>query len=232
MFISVSTKQKDIALTMAPIIVLLWSRFAIFGQIFLAQMEEKCPYIIPYYPIAENNEKDSERNHLISCGYNISKDGTQESEDSFLNRMRAMVKLYAAIIQSNVENNHPHDLNEGWKWIARILNFEPKCGITAAVLESFLSIISHKFYRIYRKQFIKLINFIALDYIKRIENVSQKGTKRQSLVKLQLFITDIKEKLEYHSNRRGLEGPHIQPEGLIPDYFFHSSYSYSTGTAS
>jgi nucleoporin GLE1 len=219
----VSTKQKDIALTMAPIIVQLWSRFPTFGQIFMAQMQEKCPYIIPYYPKKETD--DSERDHLIACGYNIAKDGTQESEESFLNRMKAMVKLYAAIIQSNLQDNHPHDLNYGWTWTARLLNLEPRTAITAAVLESFLSITSHKFYRFYRKQFIKIIKFILSDYIPRIENVSKKGTKRQSLVKLSMFIIDVNKKLEKNVNYKEL-----MPEGVLPDYFFQTSYSHSWGT--
>lgn len=205
---------------MAPIIVLLWSRFPTFGQIFLAQMQEKCPYLVPYYPERDSNE--SEDSYLIACGYCIGKDGTQEPEETFLNRMRAIVKLYAAVIQSNIESGHPHGLKFGWNWISRLLNLEPRPAVTAAVLESFLSITCHQFYRFYGKQFIKIIDFIQNDYLKRIESVSQKDTKRQSLVKLQMFVDDLKKKIS-----RGYNYKKLIPEGVIPDYFFNPSFSYS-----
>lgn len=216
---SVGTKQKDIALTMAPIIVLLWSQFPNFGKIFLAQLQEKCPYIVPYYP----KKEDDEMTHLIACGYNVNKDGTIESEDSFLNRMRSIIKIYAAVIQSNVPNNHPHDINHGWKWIARVLNMEPRPGITPAILEAFLSITAHKFYRIYRFQFIKLVDLIASEYMNKIEKVSQKEVKKQSSVKLSLFINKIIKSMQRNNLKE------LIPDGLIPDYFWQSSYTHSRG---
>ncbi|CAG2181518.1 unnamed protein product, partial [Oppiella nova] len=89
MFVSVSTKQKDISLTMAPIVVFLWQRFPTFGQIFMAHMHDKCPYLVPYYPKRDAEDTDdNETKYLIACGYTISKDGTVEPEDSFINRMR------------------------------------------------------------------------------------------------------------------------------------------------
>ncbi|XP_054168233.1 mRNA export factor GLE1-like [Oppia nitens] len=224
MFISVSTKQKDISLTMAPIIVLLWSRFPIFGQIFLAHMQDRCPYLVPYYP--KRDSAENETNYLIACGFTVAKDGIPESEETFINRMRSLVKLYSAVIQCNIQTNHPHDLKHAWIWVSRLLNLEPRPAITAAVLESFLSITAHKMYRFYGKQFIKLLNFIVSDYLKRIETISPKGTKRQSLVKLQMFCEEFMKKI-----RRNVNHKDLAPEGLIPDYFFQSTYSFSRGTS-
>lgn len=208
-------------MTMGPIISLLWQRFPSFGQIFLAQLQEKCPYSVPFYPEKESDENETD--YLIACGYTISKDGTQETEESFLNRMRAMIRLYSAIIQCNLESAHPHGLKCGWSWVARVLNQEPRPAITAAILDAFLSISSHKMYRFYGRQFVKLIEFIQRDYTKRIESVTTKDTKRQSLVKLQMFSDNLCNKI-----RRNASHKDLAPEGLVPDYFFKTS-SFSRG---
>ncbi|CAG2110535.1 unnamed protein product [Medioppia subpectinata] len=222
MFVSVCTKQKDIALTMAPIVVLLWQRFPTFGKIFMAQMHDKCPYLVPYYPKRDTEDNaDNESKYMIACGYTIAKDGTLEPEDAFLNRMRAMIKLYSAVIQSNVDDNHPHGLMFAWIWIARTLNLKPRPAITAAVLDSFLGICSHKLYRYYGKQFVKIIDFISNDYMKRIENVTTKETKRQSLVKLEMTVADMKRKLSRNANHRDMA-----PDGIIPDFFFEKLKAY------
>ena len=135
-----------------------------------------------------------------------------------------MIKLYSAVIQCNIESGHPHGLKYGWNWVARVLNQEPRPAITAAVLDAFLSISGHKMYRYYGRQFAKLIEFIRRDYTKRIESVTSKETKRQSLVKLEMSVDNIANKM-----RRNVNHKDLAPEGLVPDYFFQSSFSFSRG---
>ena len=83
--------------------------------------------------------------HLRLQGYKVSSKGTVESEDMFLNRMRGIVRLYAAIIQTlplpvGTQLPHPHSLEYGWAWLARVLNMEPHPTLTATAIGDFLEV--------------------------------------------------------------------------------------------
>ena len=77
-------------------------------------------------------------------GYKVSSEGVVETEDEFLRRQCGVVRLYAAVIstpQLPIEKvPHPHGLDQGWVWLARVLNMEPHPSITAAALGSFLEV--------------------------------------------------------------------------------------------
>ena len=77
--------------------------------------------------------------------YKVSDDEKAESEDDFLKRMGGLVRLYAAIIQTQVAIfgagvSHPHGLERGWMWLARVLNKDPHPSITATALCEFLEV--------------------------------------------------------------------------------------------
>ena len=82
----------------------------------------------------------------------VSSDGKVENQDLFLNRVRGTVRLYAAIIQtpqlptSQMPRPHPHGLEYGWAWLARMLNIEPHPVVTAAALGDFLEVSNIVFY--------------------------------------------------------------------------------------
>ena len=83
-------------------------------------------------------------------GYKVSSGGKVETEDMFLHRVRGVVRLYAAIISSpqlpmDHMHAHPHGLNCGWAWLARVLNMEPHPTLTAAALGDFLEVRLHSF---------------------------------------------------------------------------------------
>lgn len=78
-------------------------------------------------------------------GYKISSGGVVETEDMFLHRIRGIVRLYAAIIASpqlpmDHSLPHPHGLEHGWAWLARLLNMDPHPTLTAAALGDFLEV--------------------------------------------------------------------------------------------
>lgn len=65
----------------------------------------------------------------------------------FLHRIRGIVRLYAAIVSSppppvHHSHRHPHGLEYGWKWLARVLNMKPHPTLTAAALGDFLEVWS------------------------------------------------------------------------------------------
>ena len=215
------TSNEKSAFRFAAVIVQLWSRFPIFGKIFMAWFVQKCPYIIHYYPNREDFNDD--HSYLTACGYTVKSDSKSESEESFLNKMRAMIKIYAAIIQSNAPNN-PHDINNGWMWLALILNSPPLPNLTPAILHAFLFISAHKLLSTYQKQFMKLLIFIELTYIPmigKVQSISENVIK-QTLGQLKLYIEKIMKKL-----KRNPSPNEILPDGVLKDYFWQDTYSHS-----
>ena len=74
-------------------------------------------------------------------GYKVNRDGEVEGEDSYLRRMSGIVRLYAAIIQTPTKPRpHPHGLEHGWAWLARVLNMEPHPSLTATALYDLLEV--------------------------------------------------------------------------------------------
>lgn len=185
----------------------LWARCPQFGKILLAQFHIKCPYIVPFYPIRKEKDENLAE-YLISCGYAFKADGvTLESEDTFLNQMRAFVRMYGAILQSPL-NNHPLGLKYAWKWLASLLSLEPRVKLTPAILHAFLTVCHHRLYSAYNKQYVKMLHFIRDEYLPKIEKTYAKEDNRQSLIQLQTYLDEIQKQLA--SNRQ----PDI-PDGFI-----------------
>ena len=72
-------------------------------------------------------------------GFKVSGDGQVETEDNYLKRMSGIVKLYAAILQtSSGSQPHPHGLEHGWAWFARVLNMPPHPTLSATAIYGML----------------------------------------------------------------------------------------------
>ncbi|XP_074597544.1 gle1 RNA export mediator [Brevipalpus obovatus] len=187
MIISLSRASFPIGLVVSR----LWKKHENFGKIFLALLCEQCPYVIPCHPTKE--EGMSECDHLILCGYAMKKDGkTLESEESYLNRMRAIIMLFSASIQMPSQSSSGFlGLSHAWSWLALLLNDDPQPLITPAVLQGFLQMASYRMLEAYGRQFFKLIKFIEAKFVPKIRDVTGREMKRQTLVNLQLFIDDL-----------------------------------------
>lgn len=204
------------AFPMGAIVALLWQRHPTFGQVFLAQLVEKCPYVIGYYP--SKDKDDTDVSYLIACGYVYGSDNeTLETEESFLNRMKALTRLYAAITQSSLVGEHPCGLRAAWGYLSRILNTEPRPGITASIIHAFLTTTLFKLLVCYKSQVVKLVQFINADYLSRIERASAQEVKKQAIVTLKMFVEDVMKKMRRNPNA-------IKPEGIVADYFFQKQY--------
>lgn len=226
-FLAVGLKQvlsvPKASFGFGAIICLLWSRFpAVFGEVFMSLMADKCPYILGYYP--SRGPSETEVHHLVSCGYTFAADGeTLESEESFLNRMRAYTRIYGAVIASRhpLSDNHPHAMKNAWNFLSATLSLEPRPGITAAVLHAFLSVCCHRLFDVYKSQFFKLLVFLLREYIPKIEANSSQELKKQSVVQLKMFLEETLKKIP----KQGSKG--IKPEGVLSDYFWQKSYLHS-----
>ena len=218
-FIAATPKQlidvPQAAFSLSSVITLLWCRHEQFGQLFLAVLYKKCPYIAGYYP--ERQPDDTEASYRELCGYTITA-GSIEAEESFLNRMRSFVKLYAGIVQSTPQMNHPHGLKFGWAMLARTLNTEPVAGITPAVLYAFFSVATYRMVLLYKRQFFKILIFLQKDYLARIEGKTTSNDNKPALEQLRLLIKELMKKID--SGRMN----EIKPQGIIPEYFWQNSY--------
>uniref|UniRef100_H3B0F1 mRNA export factor GLE1 n=1 Tax=Latimeria chalumnae TaxID=7897 RepID=H3B0F1_LATCH len=126
-----------------------------------------------YEIIAARNEKRRKKKRYFfrMLGYRVQDSGV-EQQDNFLKRMSGMIRLYAAIIQlrwpyGNKQGVHPHGLNNGWRWLAQMLNMEPLADVTATLLFDFLEVCGNALMKQYQTQFWKMIFLIKDEYFPR-----------------------------------------------------------------
>jgi len=137
-------------------------------DVLMAHFHRLCPYTVPMYPPKQENQ--SMADYQISIGYRHSSEGPNgfETEDSYLARISGTIALYAAITQTIYDKGvHPFGLSHAWAWLARVLNMRPR-RVTPTILLPFLEIAGYELNRVYRRQFVKLLNFISKDYMTRL----------------------------------------------------------------
>uniref|UniRef100_A0A7N6BHP6 mRNA export factor GLE1 n=1 Tax=Anabas testudineus TaxID=64144 RepID=A0A7N6BHP6_ANATE len=147
----------------------VWERHPRVGDLILAHLHKKCPYAVPHYPPMKDGTPVEEYQRIL--GYRVDDSGV-EGQDSFLKRMSGMIRLYAAVIQlqwpyGSKQGLVPHGLNQGWRWLAQMLNMEPLADITATLLFDFLEVCGNALMKQYQGQFWKLILLLKDEYFPR-----------------------------------------------------------------
>ncbi|KAM7019157.1 LOW QUALITY PROTEIN: mRNA export factor GLE1 [Tautogolabrus adspersus] len=166
----------------------VWELHPRVGDLLLAHLHKKCPYAVPHYPPMKEGTSVEEYQRIL--GYRVDDSGV-EGQDSFLKRMSGMIRLYAAIIQLSwpygSKQGAPHGLNNGWRWLAQMLNMEPIADITATLLFDFLEVCGYALVKKYQYQFWKLILLLKEEYFPRIEAVTSTG-QMGSVIRLKQFL--------------------------------------------
>lgn len=215
---NVNVKQKNMAIKLAPVIAVLWSRVPLFGKIFLAHLYRNCPYAIPYFPEQEKDQTEEE--YMVTCGYQPNSQGAiTESDENFQERVYATIHLYSAVIQCNLREGHPRDLHYAWNWLSRVLNEPPKPRLTALILDAFLSVSAHKLLQCYGRQFQKMIAFITRTYLQKIEAITE-TTERQTFMKFKSLLSNIERKMR-HGRLQDAVRQLASELDLVPDSFFN-----------
>lgn len=196
----------------AAVVSGIWEFHPRVGDLILAQLHKKCPYSVPYYPVRKENMAFEDYQRML--GFEV-KDSIVEQQHAFIKRMSGMIRLYAAIIQTrwpygNPQENHPHGLHHGWRWLAQTLNREPVPCLTATFLFDFLEVCGHALLKQYQMQFWKMIFLLKEDYFPRIEAVTKAG-------EVGSFVC-LKEFLEKCLRRREFPVPH----GYLTSSFWRS----------
>lgn len=153
-----------IAFACGHVILLLTSQVPIVMDFVLAEFHKACMYTVPKH-LQPSQPTLNTKDFLKMIGYH-EEDGKLESSESYLNRVRSSMKLYAALIQTEIEGiRNPHGLKEGWAWLARFLNALPANRSTAVALETFLKMAGFALYRRYGRQFRKILNAIQRRFL-------------------------------------------------------------------
>ncbi|CAF0786394.1 unnamed protein product [Brachionus calyciflorus] len=119
-----------------------------FETILMGQLQERCPYIVPYYKPRENGQTDEQ--YFESLGY----------------------KLMEGKIEEDV---HFHwrcfTIKKAWQFLADVLNMTPRPEITAEMLTVFFKCTGYQLQNVYGKQFSKLVITFQTDYLKLIKSI-------------------------------------------------------------
>nr|CAG4651860.1 EOG090X0755 [Triops cancriformis] len=185
-----AVSSKNSPYPIAAVMVALAAEFSTFGQLLEAYFYKCCPYTVPYY--VPNVEGQSSEDYLKSLGY-ICEDNELENETQYFNRMSGMVRLFAAMCFAPLPSalrhrgvQHPFGIAKLWTWFAMILNFEPRPGITALIINDVLVVGGHTLYQTYGTQFHKLLHVLCTDYFVKIKQTNPKGSGHVGV--LQVFL--------------------------------------------
>ncbi|XP_068976313.1 mRNA export factor Gle1 [Bombus flavifrons] len=207
----VSSKPK-MAFPIAAIIVALWSDHSDFGDLLLSHFYNVCPFTVPVFMPRMVGQSDDDYYKLM--GYKYAEDGTIEKHDKFLKRMSGLMRLYASITittqRKGIAKTNPHGLQNAWRWLAAILNFEPRKEISdlcATFLLDMLEVAGNTLWIAYPKQFHKLLILLLEEYYPRMKNVGSIGSG--PLVRLEEFLRN--------SLAKGSISP---PDGQLPPNFW------------
>ncbi|XP_049350303.1 mRNA export factor GLE1 isoform X1 [Solanum verrucosum] len=152
------------------VIVHVTSKVPLAMEILIAELNKVCIYTVPKYIIYLEAAFQTKEAYYKAIGY-AEEDGKIESTDSYVDRLSACMKLYGALVQTEVDGcQNLHGIREGWAWIARFLNVFPANLYTAAALQAFLEMAGFALHKRYKTQFRKLLDIIARDFLTALKD--------------------------------------------------------------
>ncbi|KAG5604812.1 hypothetical protein H5410_026304 [Solanum commersonii] len=152
------------------VIVHVTSKVPLAMEILIAKLNKVCIYTVPKYIIYSEAAFQTKEAYYKAIGY-AEEDGKIESTDSYVDRLSACMKLYGALVQTEVDGcQNLHGIREGWAWIARFLNVFPANLYTAAALQAFLEMAGFALHKRYKTQFRKLLDIIARDFLTALKD--------------------------------------------------------------
>uniref|UniRef100_A0A8R7P473 mRNA export factor GLE1 n=1 Tax=Triticum urartu TaxID=4572 RepID=A0A8R7P473_TRIUA len=154
----------------------------------LAEFHKVCMYTVPKHLHALNAQaRNSDYYRLIGYQEEVEK---SQSTESYLVNVVAYVKLYAAMIQTEIKGvRHPHGLAEGWKWLVMFLNTLPAITATAFALHAFLKMAGFALHKKYGSQFMKILDVISRRFIPALKEQGMK-VQAEAISNLQNYLKD------------------------------------------
>ncbi|BAS79554.1 Os02g0596100, partial [Oryza sativa Japonica Group] len=186
-----NTKDKtfgNLAFACGYVMLLVTSQVPDAMDYLLAEFHRVCMYTVPKHLHALNAQVRN-RDYYRLIGYQ-EENGQLESTESYLTYVAAYVKLYAAMIQTEIRGvRHPHGLAEGWKWLAMFLNTLPATTATACALHAFLKVAGFALHKKYGSQFMKLLDVILRCFLPALKEQGSR-IQAEAASNLQNYLTD------------------------------------------
>ncbi|KAJ1281126.1 hypothetical protein BS78_04G284600 [Paspalum vaginatum] len=186
-----NTKDKtfgNLAFACGYVMLLVTNQVPEAMDYLLTEFNRVCIYTVPKHLHALNAQARN-RDYYRLIGYQ-EENGQLESTESYLTYVVAYVKLYAAMIQTEIKGvRHPYGLAEGWKWLAMFLNALPASTATAYALHAFLKMAGFALHKKYGSQFMKILDVISRCFLPVLK---EQGNKMQSeaVNNLQNYLND------------------------------------------
>lgn len=204
------------------VIVHVTSKVPLAMDILIAELNKVCIYTVPKYIIYSEAAFQTKEAYYKAIGY-AEEDGKIESTDSYVDRLSAYMKLYGALVQTEVEGcQNLHGLREGWAWIARFLNVFPANLYTAAALQAFLEMAGFALHKRYKTQFRKLLDIIGNDFLPAL--------KDRGDAKLMKVIVNLQSYIESNQFLNEPEGwrlrSSLESHNFTPDSDHNQHYHY------
>ncbi|KAH6761123.1 hypothetical protein C2S52_008155 [Perilla frutescens var. hirtella] len=197
-------RSSDAIFATSRVIVLVTFKIPLAMDILIAELNRVCIYTVPKHISYSEEEFKSKGDYFKAIGYK-EENGKIESIDDYTERLSRYMKLYGALVQTEVGGfQNLHGLTEGWAWLARFLNTLPANILTATALDSFLEMAGYTLYCRYKNQFEKLLNIIARDFL----NALQEGgleSRSAKLSKVKMSIRNYIESKQYKKKPEGLQ---------------------------
>ncbi|OMO71964.1 Glycoside hydrolase, family 1 [Corchorus olitorius] len=175
------------------VIVLVTSQFPQAMDLVVAQLQRACIYIVPKHISYSNSSAfESREAYLKAIGYQEDQDGKIESSKDYLKRLESYMKLYGALVQTEVPGcPNFHGLEQGWAWLARFLNALPANIYTAVALNAFLQMAGFALFTNYKSQFIKLLNIVSGNFLNALR-AQEDPELRPIMAEIQAYLEDKK----------------------------------------
>uniref|UniRef100_A0A5B6YNB3 mRNA export factor GLE1 n=1 Tax=Davidia involucrata TaxID=16924 RepID=A0A5B6YNB3_DAVIN len=170
------------------VIALVTSQVPLAMDLLLAELNRVCIYTVPKYINYSKSVFETQEAYNKAIGYR-EEDGKIESTDSYIARLESYMKLYGAIVQTEVEGvQNVHGLKEGWAWFARFLNALPANLYTAVALQAFLEMTGFALFKRYKTQFKKLLNIIYRDFLNALKERGEDTKLNKVIYSIQTYI--------------------------------------------
>ncbi|KAL6634661.1 hypothetical protein ACP70R_027332 [Stipagrostis hirtigluma subsp. patula] len=186
-----NTKDKtfgNLAFACGYVMLLVTNQVPDAMDYLLAEFHRVCIYTVPKHLHALNAQARN-RDYYRLIGYQ-EENGQLESTESYLTYVVAYVKLYAAMIQTEIKGTrHPHGLAEGWKWLAMFLNALPATTATAYALHAFLKMAGYALHKKYGSQFMKILDVISRCFLPALKDQGNR-IQSEAVNNLQNYLND------------------------------------------
>ncbi|KAB5545226.1 hypothetical protein DKX38_013338 [Salix brachista] len=185
------------------VIVLVTSQVPQAMDLILAEFHRACIYTVPKHIVYSKSFFESKEAYYKDIGHRED-DGKLESEKDYLKRLESYMKLYGALVQTEVQGvPNIHGPKEGWAWLARFLNDLPANMYTAVALNAFLQTAGFALFRKYKSQFTKMLLIILNDFLKALRE-REDSELNPIILEIQSYIED--NKFRQEPEGRSLQG--------------------------